>query len=122
MPPVPMPLCQPKRVPRGLRPSAGAGLIAMSLAVSGCVSAGPILAETGSCSDYIPVAWRLPVPGADLPAGDTVGDWIVFGDQQTAQLDKSNGRLADTLHIVGECERRSKEAVRRSRPRFLGLF
>lgn len=90
--------------------------------MSGCVTAGPILAETGDCSGYIPVAWREPVPGADLPDGNTVGDWVSFGDRQTAQLDKANGRMADTLHIVGECERRAAQAVERSRPKFLGIF
>jgi hypothetical protein len=29
---------------------------------------------------------------------------------------------ADSLHIIGECERRSAEAVKKSRPRFLGVF
>lgn len=62
------------------------------------------------------------MPGAPLPTGDTVGDWISFGDQQTAQLDKANGRLSDTLHIFGECERRAAKAVEKSRPRFLGIF
>jgi hypothetical protein len=91
-------------------------------AVSGCVTPGPILAETGNCSGYVPDAWREPVPGADLPEGNVVGDWVAFADAQTGQLDKANGRMADTLHIVGECERRAAEAIARSRPKFLGVF
>jgi hypothetical protein len=90
--------------------------------VSGCVTAGPILAEAGNCSGFIPDAWREPVPGAELPEGNTVGDWISFADREAAQLDKANGRLADTLHIVGECEKRAAAAVQRSRPKFLGVF
>lgn len=89
--------------------------------MSGCVSAGPIVAEPANCSAYIPDAWREPVPGADLPEGDTVADWISFADREAAQLDKANGRLSDTLHIVSECERRAGEAVKRSRRGFLGL-
>lgn len=87
-----------------------------------CVTPGPVLAETGNCSGYVPDAWREPVPGADLPEGNTVGDWIAFGDRQTGQLDKANGRMADTLHIVGECERRAAKAIERSRPKLLGIF
>lgn len=94
----------------------------LALLLGGCVSAGPIIAETGNCSGYIPGSWRAPVAGADLPDGETVADWIVFGDQQTGRLDVANGRLADSLHIIGECERRSAEAVQRSRPKFLGVF
>lgn len=96
--------------------------LAFPLILAGCVSAGPIMAEAGNCSAYVPDSWRFGVEGAMLPDGDTVGDWIAFGDAQTAQLDKANGRLSDTLHIVGECERRAEEAVKRSRARFLGVF
>jgi hypothetical protein len=37
-------------------------------------------------------------------------------------LDKANGRQADTLHIIGECEKRAAQAVKRSKPKFLGIF
>lgn len=106
----------------GSRLCAAVLLTAIAPAVSGCVTAGPILAETGDCSGYIPEAWRVPVPGADLPDGDTIGDWISFADREAAQLDKANGRTADSLHIIGECERRAAVAVKRSRPKVLGLF
>lgn len=106
----------------GFKPCAAAPLTAIALAVSGCVSAGPILAEAGNCSSFIPEAWREPVQGAELPEGNTVGDWIAFADREAAQLDKANGRLGDTLHIIGECEKRAAAAVKRSRPRFLGVL
>lgn len=86
------------------------------------MTAPPIIAETGNCSGYIPAAWRQPVPGAPLPTGGQVADWIVFGDQQTGQLDKANGRQADTLHIIETCEQRAAEALKRSRPKVFGLF
>jgi hypothetical protein len=58
-----------------------------------------------------------------LPAGRTVGDWIVFGDAQTAQLDKANGRTGDALDIVARCEARDAAAVKRvGRRKVLGLF
>ena len=62
------------------------------------------------------------MPGAPLPAGETVGDWIAFGDAQTGQLDKANGRTIDALAIIGRCESRDATAVKRARPRVLGLF
>lgn len=122
-----MPKVQTRLSPRrstmlGYRRFAAVLPIAIALAVSGCVTSGPIIAEAGNCSGYIPGAWREPVPGADLPESNSVGDWISFADREAAQLDKANGRMADTLHIVGECERRATAAVKRSRPRFLGIL
>lgn len=92
------------------------------LLLGGCITGGPIIAADSNCSGFIPSAWRAPVPGADLPEGDTVGDWISFGDRQTGQLDKANGRQADTLYIIEECEKRAAQAVKRSKPKFLGIF
>lgn len=63
------------------------------------------------------------MPGAPLPDdGATVGDWIAFGDAQTGQLDKANGRTADTIAIVSRCEARDAAAIRSARPKFLGIF
>lgn len=62
------------------------------------------------------------MPGAELPEGDTVGDWIKFGDAQTAQLGEANGRTADTIGIIGRCEERDRNAIRSARPKFLGIF
>lgn len=60
--------------------------------------------------------------GAPLPEGMTVGDWIAFADAQTGQLDKANDRYRAAVGIVGRCEARDAAAVKRSRPRFLGVF
>ena len=63
------------------------------------------------------------MPGAPLPAGETVGDWIAFGDAQTGQLDKANGRTADAIGIVERCEARDRDAVAKAKPkRVLGIF
>lgn len=51
-----------------------------------------------------------------------MGDWIAFADAQTGRLDVANGRTADTLGIIERCEARDREAVERSRPKFLGVF
>ena len=52
----------------------------------------------------------------------TVGDWIVFGDAQTGQLEKANGRTQDTIEIISRCEERDRKAVQRSRPKLFGLI
>jgi hypothetical protein len=94
----------------------------LALLLGGCVSAGPIIATPSACSSLIPDAWAEGVEGAPLPDGDEVGDWIVFGDQQTGRLDVANDRLASSLHIVSACEARDAAAVKRARPKVLGVF
>lgn len=63
----------------------------------------------------VPSSHRIPVPGAELPPldGAVVGDWVRFGDAQTAQLDKANGRHADDLEVIGNCEARDAATVKR---------
>lgn len=77
------------------------------------------------CFGYIPESWKLPVPSAALPPEtdsdlDEAKAWQSFGVAQTGQLVKSNNRNADTLHILGECERRYNAA--KPRQKFLGVF
>src|SRR6478735_9177965 len=92
------------------------------LVLPACVG-GPVISATPSaCSTFIPDSWKAGVSGAPLPDGETVGDWIAFGDAQTARLDVANGREADTLAIIGHCEARDREAVKKSRPKVLGIF
>jgi len=92
------------------------------LALPGCVGAPPIVATPGACSSLLPPEWREGVPGAPLPDGATVGDWIAFADAQTGQLDKANDRTTAAIGIVERCEERDRQAVRRSRRKVLGLF
>jgi hypothetical protein len=80
------------------------------------------VAAQSACSSLLPGEWREPVPGAPLPDGQSVGDWIAFGDAQTGQLDKANDRTVSAIGIVERCEARDREAVKRARPKFLGIF
>jgi hypothetical protein len=57
----------------------------------------------------------VPVPGAPLPEGPTVADWISFADQQTGQLDKANDRTLAAIGIIERCEARDRAAVKRAR-------
>lgn len=50
--------------------------------------------------------WTQPVPGAPLPADDSAGAWVAFGDAQTGQLEKANDRSAAKDKIVEACEKR----------------
>lgn len=100
-------------------------LLPLLLGTQACVpfaAGGPILATPGACSSLIPESWKAGVAGAPLPDGNTVGDWIAFGDAQTGRLDVANGRQSDTLAIISRCEDRDALAVKRSKPRFLGIF
>ena len=83
--------------------------------------AGPTVISTpNSCTTLLPTHWRDGVLGAELPSGDTVADWIVFGDAQTGKLDTANGRTRDAIDIVAKCEDRDAKAVRRSTKSWLG--
>jgi hypothetical protein len=93
-------------------------LIAPIALLGGCQTI--VTTPPADCADYIPAAWKEPVPGAPLPATDTVQDWQKFGVAQTGQLSKANGRSSDILHIFGTCEAKANKA--RPRKKFLGLF
>lgn len=94
-------------------------LLALAPGCAGTVS----IATTGSaCSELLPAEWRKPVPGAPLPEGDSVGDWVAFGDGQTAQLDKANDRTGAAIGIVERCEKRDREAVDRARKPWWKIF
>jgi hypothetical protein len=97
-------------------------LLPVTLGCAACVGAPVIVATPSACSTLIPDSWHKPVEGVDLPDGNTVGDWIAFGDAQTGRLDVANGRTADSLAIIARCEERDAKAVAKSRPRFLGIF
>ncbi len=61
-----------------------------------------------------------PVEGADLPNGDTVADWLVFGDQQTGKLDTANDRIVNGYATIAKCEARDALAVKRASKSWLG--
>lgn len=84
----------------------------------GCASTPVINAPSSSCVTLIPGEWRAGVPGAPLPLGDTVGDWIAFADAQTGKLDMANGRTRDAIEIVSRCEARDALAVKRATRRW----
>jgi hypothetical protein len=96
-------------------------------AVAGCVASPPIYAANTPCSSLVPADWRGGVPHAPAPAEatdplDQLKAWIGFGTAEAGQVEKANGRTADTIGIIERCESRDREAVQRAKPKFLGLF
>ena len=79
-------------------------LTLLAAGLSACASLSGVSPSASNCSGLVPSEWRSGVPSADLPAGQTVGDWVAFGDAQTGQLDKANDRTKSTLSIVEKCE------------------
>lgn len=89
-------------------------LMLLGVSLSACGTLTPVIlpAAATDCAEMIPDSWRVPVPGAPLPASTAGGEWISFGDAQTGQLDKANGRTLDTISIVEKCEGRKAELSR----------
>ncbi len=89
-------------------------IVVVLAAVSGCAGPPIVTASSASCAALLPSAWKQGVAGAPLPDGDTVGDWIAFGDQQTGRLDTANDRTTSAIGIIERCESRDAAAVKRA--------
>lgn len=100
-----------------LKPLALLATLACASFASGCLSVTP--RAVLNCGVLIGPTLRADVPTADLPAGNTVGEWVAFGDAQTGKLEDANGRRAAVVEIVDNCQR---EQDRLGRRKFLGLF
>lgn len=106
-----MPILSARRRPRAWRLIP---LCMISLS-PGCVGTPAINATPSACVDLLPKQWNDAVPGAPLPAEATVGSWMIFGELQTGQLEKANGRTADAIGIVTRCEARDRAVIDKAR-------
>lgn len=95
--------------------------VSLCLLLAGC-SAPTVLSTPNSCATLLPADWKQGVPGADLPTGDTVGDWVAFADAQTGKLDMANGRTRDSISIIERCEARDAAAVKKATRRWYQIF
>lgn len=96
-------------------------VLAAGLTLAAC--AGPtVLSTPNSCTTLIPVEWKQGVAGAELPSGDTVGDWVAFADAQTGKLDQANGRTRDAIGIIERCEARDAAAVKKATSFWARIF
>lgn len=75
----------------------------MLLLVGGCVASPPIFAPDSPCSQLVPQDWRGGVKSASpAPLADDASD--------------------AAMGIVERCEARDATAVKRAKPKFLGIF
>src|SRR5882757_4337838 len=104
---------------------------AMTLPIVPLAGCAPIViqASASPCSALLPTNWVAGVPPVDLPASAKLADghddarpWQAGFVGQTGQLEIANGRYADAVGIVSRCEVRDAAAVRKARPKFLGIF
>jgi len=77
------------------------------------------------CADLIPKGWSDGVPAAAVPdnapvvmgapltpqiVAAIIAPWASAYVEQDSQIDKANGRTADTISIVRECEAQANAA------------
>jgi hypothetical protein len=94
--------------------------IILAFALAACAGPPVVTASSASCAALLPAEWKQGVAGAPLPDGNSVGDWIAFGDAQTGKLDQANGRTKDAIGIVERCEARDAAAVKKATRGFFG--
>lgn len=64
-----------------------------------------------NCGGRIPPQLRTEVGPAPLPTGNSVGEWVAFGDAQTGRLESANDHKATVLWILDRCEAEQKAAA-----------
>ncbi len=94
------------------------------IGTASCANAPRIRTLPAACSQLLPAEWEKGVPGAPLPEGLSLGDYMRFGDAQTGQLEKSNERYRSATGIIKRCEARDREALEQlsKKKKFLGIF
>lgn len=90
----------------------GLVFITPGLLLSACATRIVYNRPASDCSTLVPKVLVDPTPGAPLPGDPSVGAWVVFGDAQTGQLDKSNLDKRAQYDIVTACEKRDREAAK----------
>ncbi|MDE1914760.1 MAG: hypothetical protein KGH96_01525 [Sphingomonadales bacterium] len=86
-----------------------------------------VSAPPPACSNLVPADWAAGVKHAPAPAQGTddtsiAKAWIGFGLAEAGNVEIANGRTRDAIGIIQRCEARDAAAVRKSRPKVLGLF
>lgn len=93
--------------------------VSLTLAFGLCACATPtVIAPVAvDCAARIPPQLADPVPGADLPAGQSAGEWVAFGDAQTGRLDQANDEKATVIWIQRQCAAEQAKAAEALKPR-----
>ena len=87
---------------------------------AGCASLTPTPARPPAldCAALIPPSYRAPIPGTALPDGKAdAGDLWTSLDDQTARLDRANGRTADLVSIADQCQAQQVKVAAALKPR-----
>lgn len=84
---------------------------ACALSVAGCNTV-PIHAAL-DCSSLVGPTLRAPVSPSPLPSGNTVGEWVAFGDAQSGRLDEANGRKLAVVEIMDACQAQQANLTRK---------
>ena len=90
------------------------------LLLTACAGKPVVIASASGCSSLIPTSWEQGVAPPDLPADQSVGSWVSFGDAAIGKLDQANGRTGDAIEIQRRCEARDAAAIKRGSRGFFG--
>ena len=105
---------------RSDRPRAAMPRLPLLLAMLGfalCAGCAATVAtrDVPHCAELLDASGLLnETAGAPLPGGDVVGDWQVFGVQQTGQLEKANADKGGAGRLVRTCEDLHRAALART--------
>jgi hypothetical protein len=86
--------------------------------ITACATTNPqVVLAAVECAPYIPPEYRKQLIGAQpLPKGATVGLLADRLDEQTATLDRSQGRTSDVIALVDTCDVRNKQILKEAFP------
>lgn len=108
--------------PLALRRLSTLSVIACLLSACAGTPPTPLILAALKCGGGIPPSYREPVAGVALSSiGGTLGSHDQALDGQTARLDQANGRTADVIHVVDDCDKRNAELLKSVQPK-KGLF
>lgn len=101
---------------RSLR--AIAPMLMLGVLASACTTVPVVIQPALACTDFLPDHLKQHVPSATIPEGAlNVGKLEDFGDAQTGQLDKANGRGDDIKDICAAVDAANKKAAKALAPR-----
>ncbi len=119
---------------RSTKGLAATAMMLLSVPLAGCVHT-VIQSSASPCSDLLPSSWLDQKTGQGTVAPAALPDSVKLPDghddarpwqkgfiEQTGQLETSNDRYGAAVGIVGRCEKRDAAAVKKARPKVLGIF
>lgn len=92
-------------------------LATLAFGVSACATRTVTIPAALNCAEIIPARLRSPVEPAPLPADNSVGAWVAFGDATVGKLEISEDRRATVLEIVDGCTAQQARVAEGLRPR-----